>query len=350
MEPSCQRWQEGSHAHSSDDPQQELSKGWQNADVSTEHDRVDVRGVVSFVVIAYVPAWLLTLPLWLTGEGLSWNWAPLFLTVMMFMPAVAALVVNKWISPRPKLLRSLGITNPGGIKKWWPYVLIAWLGPPLVMVFALLVGYLLGVYQADWTGFSGLAEQAGPTVLGSAPQTPPGMLALIQIAMVFGLGWLQIIPALGEELGWRGYLTQALLPLGQPGAFLTAGVLWGLWHVPVLILGYNYPTLPIVVAVIMMVCFCTLVGTLLGWLRLVSRSVWPSTIAHGFLNAAAGLGTVFSMAGHPVDNASVGLLGWTGWMVLVLLTLVLVMLGKLPVQFPAETVGITRGVNRRSRR
>ncbi|WP_235883906.1 CPBP family intramembrane glutamic endopeptidase [Saccharopolyspora elongata] len=318
--------------------------------MSTDQDRVDVRGVVSFVAIAYLPAWLLTLPLWLTGEGLSWSWGPLVLFLMMFMPAVAALVVTKWISPQPKVLRGLGITNPGGIKKWWPYALIAWLGPPLVATFALMVGYLLGVYQADWTGFSGLAEQFGATVVGAEPETSPGMLALTQIAAVFGLGWLQVIPALGEELGWRGYLTQALLPLGQPGAFLTTGVLWGLWHAPVLILGYNYPTLPIVVAFIMMVCFCTLVGTLLGWLRLASRSVWPAVIAHGFLNAAAGLGMVFSMAGHPVDNASTGLLGWSGWIVLALLVLVLVMLGKLPVRFPVETAGISRGVNRRTRR
>jgi membrane protease YdiL (CAAX protease family) len=318
--------------------------------VSTEHHRVDVRGVVSFVAIAYVPAWLLTLPLWLTGEGLSWAWAPLVLTLMTFMPAVAAFVVSKWISPRPKALRSIGITNPGGIKKWWPYALIAWLGPPLVVTLALLVGYLLGVYQADWTGFSGLAEQTGTTVVGSAPQTSPGTLALIQIAEVFLLGWLQLVPALGEELGWRGYLAKELLPLGQPGAFLTTGVLWGLWHAPILILGYNYPTVPIVVAFIMMVCFCVLVGTLLGWLRLASGSVWPPAIAHGFLNASAVLGTVFSAAGHPVDNVSVGVLGWTGWILLALLILALVMVGKLPVRFPEETVGISRGVNRRSRR
>ncbi|MER5389930.1 CPBP family intramembrane glutamic endopeptidase [Saccharopolyspora sp. NPDC002686] len=319
--------------------------------MSTEQDFVDVRGVVSFVAIAYLPAWLLTLPLWLTGEGLSWTWAPVVLFTMMFMPAVAALVVNKWISPKPELLRSVGLTNPGGIKKWWPYVLVAWLGPPLAMLLALLVGDLLGVYHADWTGFSGLAEQFGSGAIGAEQQTSPGTLALIQLAQVFGLGWLQVFSALGEELGWRGYLVQALLPLGQPGAFLTTGVLWGLWHAPVLILGFNYPNVPIVVAFIMMLCFCVLVGTLLGWLRLATGSVWPPAIAHGFLNAAAGLTIIFGQAGHPVDNVSVGLLGWSGWIVLGLLILVLMLFGKLPVTFPEEKKpGLTAGVNRRSRR
>ncbi|GAA0529397.1 CPBP family intramembrane glutamic endopeptidase [Saccharopolyspora erythraea] len=318
--------------------------------MNAERDRVDVRGVVGFVAIAYLPAWLMTLPLWLTGQGLTWAWSPLVLVAMMFMPAVAALVVNRWISPRPKPLRATGLTNPGGIRKWWRYALLAWLAPPATMFVALVVGYMLNFYEADWTGFSGLAEQLQGGVVGSAPQAA-GTLALGQIAQVFLLGWLNVIPALGEELGWRGYLVPALLPLGQPGALLTSGVLWGLWHAPVLVLGYNYPTVPVVVSFIMMTCFCVLVGALLSWLRLAGGSVWPAAIAHGFLNASAGLSLVFSAAGHPVDNVSAGLLGWTGWLVLVLLILTLVMFDKLPVRIeqPKEE-GISRGVQRRSRR
>ncbi|WP_344679855.1 CPBP family intramembrane glutamic endopeptidase [Saccharopolyspora taberi] len=313
------------------------------------NDRVDVRGTVSFVVLAYVPAWLLTLPMWLTGEGLSWAWSPVVLVAMMFMPALATFVVNRWISPRPGFLRSTGVTNPGGFRRWWGYLLLAWLAPPVVMFLALVVGYALGVYEADWTGFSGLAEQTRSVVVGAPPE-PAGALALSQIAQVFLLGWLNIIPAFGEEWGWRGYLTHALLPLGQPGAMLTTGVLWGLWHAPVLVLGYNYPTVPVVVSFFMMVCFCVLVGVLLSWLRLASGSVWPAVVAHGFLNASAGLSVVFGAAGHPADNASVGLLGWTGWLVLVVLILLLVMFGRLPVRFPEESAGLTRGVRRLSRR
>lgn len=311
--------------------------------MSAEPDRVDVRGVVGYVLVAYLPAWLLTLPLWLTGEGLSWSWAPVNLVVIMFMPAVAVLVVTKWISPTRRIRRETGITTTGGVRSWWPYAVIAWLGPPVVMTLALVVGYLLGVYHADWTGFSGLAEQS------NLPAHNAGSMALTRIAQVFVVGWLNVIPAFGEEWGWRGYLTRALLPLGQPGAFLVTGVLWGLWHAPLLVLGYNYPNLPVVVAFIMMICFCTLVGVLLGWLRLASRSVWPAAIAHGFLNAAAGLPVVFSAAGHPVDNASVGVLGWSGWLVLAVLILLLIMIEKLPVRFPDDRPRITRGVTRLKR-
>lgn len=314
-----------------------------------KQDRVDVRGTVTFVAIAYVPAWLLTLPMWITGQGLLWQWTPILLTAMMFMPAVATFVVNKWISPQPRLLRETGMTSPGGFRSWWTYALIGWLVPPVAMFLALLVGDLLGTYQADWAGFSGLAEQHTTGVIGE-PEPAAGTLALTQLAQIFLLGWLNVIAAFGEEWGWRGYLLPALLPLGQPGAFVVTGVLWGLWHGPLLVLGYNYPTVPVVVSFIMMICFCSLVGVLLGWLRLVSRSVWPPTIAHGFLTASAGLPLVFSAAGHPINNAHAGLLSWTGWIVLVSTILLLVLLGKLPAKVEQEPTGLTRGVRRLSRR
>ncbi|RRO12671.1 CPBP family intramembrane metalloprotease [Saccharopolyspora rhizosphaerae] len=311
---------------------------------------MDVRGSVWFVVLAYLPAWLLSTPLWLTGEGLLWTWAPVALTLMMFTPAVAALVVTKWISPSRTPLRDVGLTNPGGIRKWWRYALLGCVGPLLAMLVALLVGYLLGSYEADWTGFSGLVEQTTPTVVGEQNRTAPTTLALSHLGQVLLFGWVHALPALGEELGWRGYLVKALLPLGQPGAFVTTGVLWGLWHAPILLLGYNYPTVPVVVSFLMMGSFCVLAGTLLSWLRLASDSVWPAVIAHGFLNSAGGMALIFSQAGHPVDNAHVGLLGWSGWIVLVLLILGLVMLGKLPVRLPEVREGISRGVQRRSRK
>jgi membrane protease YdiL (CAAX protease family) len=308
----------------------------------TEHDRVDVRGVVSFVLLTYALAWLLTLPMWLTGEGLSWTWSPVVLIILMFVPGLSVLFVSHWVSPAAGVLRRTGVTNPGGIRTWWRYGLIAWLGPPVVMGLALVVGYLLGVYHADWTGFSGLAQQHDPT----SPRSDVSNDAWRQIAEIFVLGWLNTIPAFGEEWGWRGYLTRALLPLGQPGAFLVTGVLWALWQTPLLVLGYNYPTVPIVAAVIMMMCFCTLVGTLLSWLRLASRSTWPAAIAHGFLNASAGMPMIFSAAGHPVNSATTGVLGWSGWLVLGVVILLLILFEKLPVRLPTETAGISRGVLR----
>lgn len=316
--------------------------------MTSEDDRVDVRGVVGFVLLAYVPAWLLTLPMWLSGKGLSWSWTPVLLVVMMVAPGLAAFVTTRWISPnREGVRRATGLTSPGGFRGWWRYGLIGWFGAPLTMLLALVVGWAVGVYDAGWTELADLPGQLRYSLIDSSASTGVALLTLV--FEVFVLGWLHVVPAFAEEWGWRGYLTRALLPLGQPGAFLVTGVLWGLWHAPILALGYNYPTVPVVVSFLMMIVFCTLVGTLLGWLRLASRSVWPAAIAHGFLNASALLPIVFNAPGQPVSNVSAGVLGWTGWIVLGLLVLVLVGLRALPVRLPVERTGISRGVRRLSR-
>ncbi len=317
--------------------------------MSSEYNRVDVRGTVGFVILAYVPAWLLTVPMWSSGEGLSWSWTPVLLVAMMFTPALATLVTTRWISPSRSIRRDTGLTSPGGFRRWWPYALLGWLAAPATMLLALFTGWALGVYEANWTDLSDLPGQLQFSLTDSGSMST-GMALLALAVQVLVFGWLNVIPAFAEEWGWRGYLTPALLPLGQPGAFLVTGVLWGLWHAPILVLGYNYPTVPEIVSFLMMIVFCTLVGTLLGWLRLVSRSVWPAAIGHGFLNASALLPVVFNGPGKPVSNVSVGVLGWSGWLVLGLLILVLVGLRWLPVRFPARATGISRGVRRLSRK
>jgi hypothetical protein len=93
-------------------------------------------------------------------------------------------------------------------------------------------------------------------------------------------------------------------------------VVWGLWHAPVILLGYDYPLEQGPVGLLLMVGFCVVTGSLLGWLRLRSRSVWPCAIGHGFVNAAAGVPILFVAAGSRIDSASTGLLGWTGWVVM----------------------------------
>jgi membrane protease YdiL (CAAX protease family) len=50
-----------------------------------------------------------------------------------------------------------------------------------------------------------------------------------------------VLFTLGEEYGWRGYLLPRLLPLGEIRATVLVGLIWGPWHVPLLVAGLNYP-------------------------------------------------------------------------------------------------------------
>ena len=137
----------------------------------------------------------------------------------------------------------------------------------------------------------------------------------------------------GEEWGWRGFLLPKLLPLGQWPALLLTGVLSGLWYSPVVLLGYDYPFHP-KFGVILMTIYCVIFGILLGWLRLETGSVWPAAIGHGALNAVGGFSYVVGSADQTIDTAHVTILGWTGWILPLLVIFLLAVLKRIPVAEP----------------
>jgi membrane protease YdiL (CAAX protease family) len=130
----------------------------------------------------------------------------------------------------------------------------------------------------------------------------PELLIVIQLAQALVLApVLNALPSLGEEFGWRAYLQPKLMPLGWRRAMVVMGVIWGMWHWPILVLGYNYgleyagaPWWGMVV----FVWFTLTFGTILGWLTLRGGSVWPAVIGHGALNGIAALPMLF-VQGEP---------------------------------------------------
>ena len=140
------------------------------------------------------------------------------------------------------------------------------------------------------------------------------MLAWLQVLLVVAAAPFNAIAALGEEIGWRGWLLPRLMPLGTLPALLLSGVIWALWHAPLILLGYNYPSAPGWLALVCMSAMCIVVGAVLAWTRLGSGSVWPAALGHGAFNTAAGLYLVFDAAGQKVDPTQATVLGWTGWL------------------------------------
>lgn len=211
---------------------------------------------------------------------------------MMVSPTLGVLAVTATLRRGRPVVGPTGLRTAGGFRTWWRWALLAWLAPLPLSASALAPG----VYRPDLRDLSGFVE-----ILRARDALPisPWTLVIAQLVQVLVVGWLDVLPALGEEWGWRGRLLPELLPLGR----------WPAIYYPL----HSGP-----VRLLLMVGFCVVLSALLGWLRLRSGSVWPAAIGHGFLNAAAGLPILFSTAGQPVDNATTGLLGWTGWIVLAL--------------------------------
>jgi uncharacterized protein len=168
------------------------------------------------------------------------------------------------------LLMLLLVTRDGYTKAGWAALGLhragmgAW-GLAL-LVPLLILGFSYGVL---W--LSGIASFTMPA--GGEPATQPLGLVL-QIA-------LTLLLVFGEEVGWRGYLLPHLFTLGRRRSLLVSGLLHGIWHLPILVFTpyYHHAGAPLIV-VPLFLAGLTLTGVFYGYLRQLTRSVWPATIAH----------------------------------------------------------------------
>ena len=289
------------------------------------HSRLVVPLIV-FLAIAFGLSWLIALPLWL-GDGLASPLFPLVAVAMMATPAIAALIVVFFVERPQRKAAALGLWPLGRPGRFILYLALGLIVPVVLILVALPVGALLGAYPADFVGLSGFRAILDAQTGGVELPIPIGVLVAAQFVNVLIGAVVNLLPALGEELGWRGWLLPRLLRFGVVPAILLSGVIWGLWHAPLILLGYNYPGAGWL-GIVMMIGMCTVVGAIFGWLRIRSNSVWPAALAHGAFNAAAGFSFVFAAVGETVDTVQATILGWSGWIVPAVLVAVLVALGK----------------------
>lgn len=306
-------------------------------------DRVPWVAVVVFLAIAFGASWLIQLPVWLSGEGLTHRWFGLLTLAMMFSPALAAIVVVTLSRRPPSIPRLLGLTpmRPASRTVWMTIGAAA--GFALLPLAAMFVGWAFGWLRLDVAGLSGLREWIELTDM------PTGGMSVEALALV-QLAWLPVaivissLAAFGEELGWRGWLVPNLRPLGTWPTLIISSVVWGLWHAPVILLGYNYGRTD-VLGLGAMVVFCVLVGIVIGWTRPRSASVWPAVLAHGSINAATNTFAILLAAGQTQEIVWGTILGWPGWMLLTAVIVVLIALGQLRKQpLPGLTSAETAAV------
>ncbi|WP_125098979.1 CPBP family intramembrane glutamic endopeptidase [Leucobacter chromiireducens] len=288
--------------------------------------------VALFIVLAGGLAWLVALPLWLRGAE-----SPGFATllgvlapVMMWTPALATLaVVFLARVPAGERLRFLGVWPLRPAKRVVWFIVAAVFAPTLLVAASVAVAAAFGWAELDLVEFSGFAAAIAASVpAGVDVPLPPVQLLVLAQLLSLPLGVvINAFAAFGEEIGWRGWLLPALRPLGTWPALALSGVIWGLWHSPLILLGYNFG-LTDWRGVALMTVGCVFWGALLGWTRLRSGSVWPAVIGHASLNASAGLLGLVVAVGADVDPALVLPLGVCGWIVIAVALVILVATGQ----------------------
>ncbi|MBR4549255.1 MAG: CPBP family intramembrane metalloprotease [Oscillospiraceae bacterium] len=180
------------------------------------------------------------------------------------------------------------------------YFFAAWLGGAVLALLGGALYYLLFPGQFDPGAGAALATlgEEGLAQL-DAQGISPQLFILIQIgASLTYAPFINMFFALGEEVGWRGALYPMLRErCGVAKGRLLGGLIWGIWHWPVMILaGYNYGTqywgAPVTGPLLFcLVTFC--LGVLFDWLYEKTHCIWIPALAHGAFNAVAGLPSLF---------------------------------------------------------
>lgn len=297
-----------------------------NSDVAAGRGRVPWAAVVVFIVIAFGLSWLVEIPTWLSGGVTS----PMFgLTTlgMMYTPTIAALVVVFLMVKPARKARYLGLVP---FRPVWRKILLFVLAPILFLALgfaAFGIALALGWTDADWAleGFSTIVPEGISTDMYLM-----SMYVQLPITLIIASA-----SAFGEELGWRGFLTTALSPLGFWPSALIIGVVWGLWHAPIILMGYNFQRTD-VTGVLWMCGFTLFVGVLLQWARYWTRNVWPAVVGHGALNATSTFSLIWLT--DTADTAMSTILGVPGWIVMGVVILLLVVTGLIGRRMPRPLV------------
>ena len=191
-------------------------------------------------------------------------------------------------------------------------VILGWLWPETFGHLATTNGHLV----------HNLEKLIGTSVDTSAMNMPPTPLVMLPLgifgALMAGLT-VNAIFAMTEEILWRGYLAQAFA--GRPFCkkYATIGVLWGLWHIPLIALGYNYGTENALPGSVLFVGFCVVMSLVLGFVVERTRSVWLAAVLHGTFNGFSHIMPLLVVGGSSLLASSVvGVVSLVVWLVVFL--------------------------------
>ncbi len=261
------------------------------------------------------------------NRGLGTNvTAQLLTSVMMFMPAVGVILTRLFTKEGFRNHYLTWTWNKANMK----YYLFAWVGPAVLTLLGGAVYFLVFPqrFDLDMSYLVSVYKENGRIMEPAALRTT--IISQMAAAVVFA-PLLNCITCFGEEWGWRGYLLPKmakrfdLVPL-----LLINGIIWGLWHAPLTIMGHNYgtqyPGYPYL-GIAAMCIFCIVLGILFSYVTMKTGSCIPSIIAHGAVNGFASAMVYFTDNG---GNALVGpgITGIVGGLPMIITAILLIFMMK----------------------
>ncbi len=240
-----------------------------------------------YIIFTFVIGWILQVTASIFAiQGKMILFSPI-LSLAMFAPLVSVFISRidiKNIGWKPQIKKNIKIYA------------VCWFAPALLTVLGAVLFFLIMPNRLDMSG-GYLTAQLGEQAVQQLAESGITPITYVMIGLVQCITYapaVNMIFALGEESGWRGVMYPMLEDkYGLTKGSIIGGIIWGVWHWPVMLLaGYEYGLVywgaPFV-GMALFCLFCVVGGILLDWVYRKTNSIWAPSIAHGAINAAASL-------------------------------------------------------------
>jgi membrane protease YdiL (CAAX protease family) len=196
----------------------------------------------------------------------------LFVTGAMWSPALATFATKKIFRER---IRDLP----------WQWAE----GRYIALAYFLPVGYSLPIYLFVWfTGLGPFNSSTLPKILADFgwQNLPTGFGVSLFVLFTATLGMVaKLSRAIGEEIGWRGFLVPELTKVvGFRGVGAISGLMWAAFHYPVLLFADYNSGAPAWYSIVCFTLWVVIASYIMAWLTLRARSLWPAAILHASHN------------------------------------------------------------------
>jgi hypothetical protein len=241
----------------------------------------DQKGIFSFLLITFGITYLVEGILILSGFRVTQVPAiggQIAIAMVMWVPTLATLITIRFVTHE-----NVSSTGLRFGTSWKPYVVTA-VVIPLCFLVTYLFTWLLGLGSPDVQLQSFFAMIAATGVDMSTAPPAPLLLSVLFFSSLLVSPFFNSILGFGEEWGWRGFLLPRLMPLGKWKAYLSLGVIWGLWHAPLIAIGFNYPGYPLL-GILLMIFLTTAIGVYINELTLHYKSSILAGWVHGVFNS-----------------------------------------------------------------
>lgn len=149
------------------------------------------------------------------------------------------------------------------------------------------------------------------------PEIPPKLLFIAMLVQgIIGGSTISLPFMFGEEFGWRGLMLTETKSMGFLKANLFIGFVWGIWHLPIIIMGHNYPDHPYI-GTIMMTLFTISIAPIFAYVRIKAKSILSACMLHGMVNATGALYLLFIANWNELYS---WIAGWAGIIAGILIT------------------------------